>query len=207
MRRKIREIEFCVDNRILQTQYNFLYILYIHSNYKKLGNRVIEDIKYLQDVLAKYKAWIEANRIISGDELDRLVEDGYVEKLNHEGKLSSYNLTDKFLSQFIDYRMAANELWEAYPGFHKADDSGKLFPLKSADKDEIGFLYWERIEGELTEHNEVMKDIVYGVAQGLIKQKISSFVKGEVWGDIRKLRKTKGRAANAKISSKTDNNL
>ena len=165
-------LDYLIEHKLTQQQFLFLSLL-------RLNNK---------ELVRKYKSAIcsDGDKIIGDVLLDDLIHRGYV---NWDGKTNtfkSYVLTDKFLDIFVDKYIAGNEIWNLYPSI--VQSGGRTFPLSLMDKNEFRELYFNAINGSRLEHEEVMKDLTYGIEQSLIKGKIDMFVKSEFWLELRKLR-------------------
>lgn len=167
-----RYIKFITKHNITQSQFLFLYLL--------------QRKRY--DLMKDYKAAFPSDdgTVIGKHLRDELLERGFIIKLDENENAASYQIGQAFKVLFIDKFEAATELKDLYPAFAVSDN--KRFPLTLVDVYEIAPLYGERIGYELVEHEEIKKDLIYGIEQGLVKCKLDKFVRSEFWIPLRKLR-------------------
>src|SRR5690606_6633108 len=92
------------------------------------------------------------------------------------------------LNVFVNERQATDEVYDAYPVF-VLSDKGVNIPLKTMDKEIFKKIYIGKIQGSVREHNEVLKDIAYGIEHDMLKMGINKFLVAEHWKSLRKLRK------------------
>lgn len=170
----IEYLNFIIDNKITQTQYMFMYLLY----YKDIDANTVICIS------KKYHNYIDEKRLLSDFEKQDLIDREFVIKIGEGNKLGDYLLTDKFLSKFVDPYIVGNQIWDMYPAF-SVSNTGVKFPLKGMDKNQFRAIYSKQINYNSNEHNEVLKDLQYAITNNLIKVKIENFVKSELWKDIR----------------------
>lgn len=171
-------IDFIVDNKLSQTQFTFLYMIYYSTIDREETTRLVK----------KYKKRINADALISIDELNGLVEMGFIQLADNKDQFNSVTLTDKFLKILIDEEGAAWQVFELYPAFNKDEKSGAMFTLKSYEFEMFKRRYGKAINYSYDEHLEVMKDLKYGIRFNMIKLRIEIFVKSRGWLDIRKER-------------------
>lgn len=167
-----RYIKFITKHNITQSQFLFLYLL---------QRKRYDLMKIYRDAFPS-----EDGTVIGKHLRDDLLTRGFIIKLDEHELATSYQIGQAFKAIFIDKFEAATELKDLYPAFAISDN--KKFPLTLVDAYEIAPLYGERIGYELAEHEEVKKDLQYGIEQGLVKCKLDKFVKSEFWIPLRKLR-------------------
>ncbi len=170
-----QQLMFMIDNDINEKEYVLLLSMY----YMNLD----EDIPKLVTKFAKkWGVILNLKQTMFPIEVkEKLVPKGYLEKVGEK-----YALTDKFLDLFVGEFIAGQELIEEYPSFAVINNSN--IPLKTESRMLLRELYWKTINGVRIEHEEVMKDVQYGIQQNLINQNIRKFIESEFWRDIRKLR-------------------
>ena len=167
-----RYIEFLYKNKLTQSQFLFLYCLY-HKKY---------------ELLRKYKEMFPTpdNTIIGKEIFNDLIRKGFIIQLKKGTTVNDFKITDKFIKNFINKNEAVKELFDLYPAFYES--GGIKYPLTLVDEEVLATTYYEKIGGDLQEHFEILKDISYGIDNGLIKGKIEIFIKSKQWINIRKLR-------------------
>lgn len=173
-----RYVDFIIKNNLTQPQFLMLYLIY-----KK---------KY--DCINNYKQAVptEDGSMIGAKAKQDLIDRGFIKKINDEGKADSYMITEKFHKLFIkDQFAAADEFWDMYPGFVKIQ--GTNTPLTNMDRYAFANLYAIRIDYNVDEHIEVMKDLEFGVRNELIRTSIDKFVRSEGWRKIREIRLNKAK--------------
>ena len=139
------------------------------------------------------KFFKHTENIFTNEIRNKVIKLGYMAKDNTiEG--NSYYLTEKFTNLYCTEFEAGNALWDIYPGFTSID--GKNAPLMNTDKNAWRSLYFDTIEGLLHEHEQIMLDTEYGIANGLIKVKIVTYVRSEAWTKIRPIRLGESAATN-----------
>lgn len=114
--------------------------------------------------------------------MDLLREKGFL-KYNSRNE---YVIADKFLNLFIDKHSATDEIFAEYPAF--TNTMGVDIPLTTMDRNVFANMYISAIQGNLEEHREVLKDIVYAKEQKLLSFGIEKFVTSRVWLKIRERR-------------------
>ena len=107
--------------------------------------------------------------------MDLLREKGFL-KYNSRNE---YVIADKFLNLFIDKHSATDEIFAEYPAF--TNNMGVDIPLTTMDRNVFANMYISAIQGNLEEHREVLKDIVYDKEQKLLSFGIEKFVTSRVW--------------------------
>lgn len=150
------------------TERQFLGLYLIYARRKDLA------LKYSKEVLGGMK-------IIPDEEKQKLERDGWLVKLG-----TGYHISKKFTDIFVDKHIATDQIFDTYPTFFY--HQGVQIPLTAMDRNIFANLYIDYIYGSLEEHEEVLKDIVYGKAEGLLNMGIEKFLKGKVWLAIRKQR-------------------
>ena len=157
-----RYIEFLYKNKLTQSQFLFLYCLY------------------------KEMFPTPDNTIIGKEIFNDLIRKGFIIQLKKGTTVNDFKITDKFIKNFINKNEAVKELFDLYPAFYES--GGIKYPLTLVDEEVLATTYYEKIGGDLQEHFEILKDISYGIDNGLIKGKIEIFIKSKQWINIRKLR-------------------
>ena len=162
-------VDFLTEHDLTQDQLLFLMLLHF--------NRI--------DLIRKYKKSFpnEEGTMISKYLINKLEEKEFIRR--EEGNLF---IGDKFLNLFVNERQATDEVYDAYPVFILSD-KGVNIPLKTMDKEIFKKIYIGKIQGSVKEHNEVLKDIAYGVGHDLLKMGINKFLVAEHWKSLRELRK------------------
>lgn len=168
-----RYIGFITKHKITQSQFLFLYLL---------QRKRYDLCKTYRDAFPS-----EDGTLIGKHLRDELLERGFIDKLDENEVMTSYRVADKFRTLFIDKFEAAKEIKDMYPSFATMD--GKNYPLKLVDTYEIQNLYGERIGYEVAEHDEVKKDLAYGIDNNLIKFGLDKFIRSEFWHSLREMRK------------------
>lgn len=159
-------MEFCVKHSIHINQFIVLYL----NNGKKADSTILT--KYIQKFSYDGK--------MTGMDTDALIEKGFIEEKNN-----TFLVTQKFRNLFTDDE-SFDELFDKYPAFVKTD-KGAVLTLKGTDKYELSKKYHSVVLNSLEEHNELLKDIDYGVANNLINYKIDMFF-AVYYKELRKLR-------------------
>lgn len=167
-----RYIKFITKNNLTQSQFLFLYLLH---------RKRFDLIKEYRNVFPSEDGTV-IGKVLRNDLLDR----GFIIKLDENETAASYQIGAAFKAIFVDKFEAATEIKDLYPSFAISD--GRKFPLTLVDVYEIASLYGERIGYEIAEHEEVKKDLQYGIEQGLVKCGLDKFIRSEFWKALRKLR-------------------
>lgn len=167
-----RYVKFITKHKLTQAQMLFLYLLH----------------RKRYDLLKEYMSTFpsEDGTAIGKHSRDELLERGFIIKINERESATSYQIGNSFKSIFIDKFEAAKEIKELYPAF--AINNGKTYPLVLVDVYEIANIYGERIGYEIAEHEEVKKDLKYGLDNNLIKCGVDKFIRSEFWKPLRALR-------------------
>lgn len=168
-----RYVEFLCKNKLTQPQFLMMYCLH----HRKM------------DAINNYKqhfATPDGGMIGENDKKD-LIERGFIQQVGGEGRASDYKITEKFTDIFFaDQHEAAAAVWAAYPSFTIIGE--KRIPLTTMDRYEFANYYAARIDYDVQEHKEVLKDVQYGRKHKLINYGIEKFVKGQMWEGIRQVR-------------------
>ena len=172
---------FLIDNKLSEQQ--LLLLMYIKDQRR--------------DLIAKYKKAfpIIGGSMISDEAVKDLVDKGFLVSL---GK--GYTISEKFLDLYVTSEVAVDEIYALYPAF-VLSDQGTNLPLTAMDKNEFKDMYIPKIMGSVKEHNEVIKDIQYGVDENLIKIGINKFLTSEGWKPLRELRRKETRTPNATLDN------
>lgn len=162
-----RYVNFICDNKITQGQFLLLYLAY----------------KKRMDLIVKYKQTFPADdgTMIGKFWLDDLIARGWLERIEENFKVS-----DKFKAIFCDKITVAEELFAIYPS--TTEINGTIVPLTAVDLISIANLYDDAILNSITEHEEVLKDIRYGIDNNMINLSLMKFVQSKYWLAIRKKR-------------------
>jgi len=167
-------ISFLLRTGLTQQQFLLLFLIY----------------KKEQDNIEKYKARFPTK------DLTMIGREATMELIEAEWlKLSPTNMlvvTDKFKHHFtkVSDEFLLNELLEIYPPF--VDNNGINIPLVTVDKHEYALKYNRRIAYSITAHNEILKDLKYGIKTGLIRFGVAKFIDSEMWVYLKKLREKSG---------------
>lgn len=166
---------FMLDNNINEKEYVLLLSMYYMN--------IDDDVPKLVTRYAK-KWGVVIN--LKPAMYPREVKEGLVMKGMLDRAEDKYILSDKFLDLFVNDYIAGQEVIDEYPGF--ATINGVRIPLKTESRIVLRELYWKTINGLRKEHEEVMKDIQYGIQEGMLNQNIRKFIEAEYYRDLRKLR-------------------
>lgn len=161
-------INFIIANQITPTQYLLLHLL--------KESRL--------DLIKRYKEGFptEDGTMIPKEEIKELVDKGFIIK---DGK--KFMLAIKVHDLFVTPEKAVDEIYDIYPAFLESD-KGVSIPMNSMDKEVFKNIYIPKIMGNVKEHQEVLKDIEYGLEHNLLRMGINKFLTSEQWKGIRKLR-------------------
>lgn len=167
-----RYVKFITNNKITQAQFLFLYLLY----------------RKRYDLLKDYKNTFPSDdgTVIGKIARNDLLERKFIIKLDEEEKATSYAIGSEFKKIFVDAFEATDELKSKYPAF--ITNNGVNYPLTLVDTYQLANIYGQRIGYEIAEHEEVLKDLQYGIDNNLIKGKLELFVRSEFWKPLRELR-------------------
>lgn len=119
-----------------------------------------------------------------------------------EVESGKFTVSDKFKQRYFDIYKGGNELFNLYPGFIRGK-GGNWLPLAGMDKVSFRLEYYRRIGGSRAEHEEVLKDLQYGLDNNLITFGIKKFLESEYWNKLRKLRLT-DKVINVNTSTQTE---
>ncbi len=159
-------MEFCVKHNIHINQFMVLYL----NNGRKSDS----------EILSKYIKKFSYDGKMTGMDTNDLLEKGFIEE-----KDDTYLVTQKFRSLFTNDD-SFEEVFDRYPAFVKTD-KGVPLTLKGSDKYELSKKYHAIVLNSLEEHNELLKDIDYGLQNNLINYKIDMFF-AVYYKELRKLR-------------------
>lgn len=173
-----RFIPFLAETGLSEREFIILYLTYLRRN----------------DLLSIYKEKVlEGMKVIPKKELETLVGKGFL-KYNSRNE---FILTDKFINLFVDKHVATDDIFEMYPSF--VSSNGVEIPLTTMDRNVFANMYINAIQGNLEEHQEVLKDIEFAKEQKFLTFGIEKFVSSRVWLKIRPLRL----ANTVKVTTKT----
>lgn len=171
-----RYVNFISKHKLTQTQFLILYLLY-----RKRWDLI--------------KVYLEAfprdppNKLLSDAEKKDLIDRGFIIPVGVGNTGDDYELGHEFRKLFTDGVIASQELLTIYPSFIVVNN--KRYPTKLMDEHQLSVLYAEKIGHEFHEHIEVLKDVAYGIENGLITCGIEKFVRSSYWNVIREVRNNK----------------
>lgn len=162
-----RYVNFICEHKVTQGQFLLLYLAY----------------KKRMDLILKYKQTYPADdgTMIGKRWIDDLVDRGWLIKLE-----DNYQVSTKFKEIFCNKIDVTEELYSIYPS--TTEINGTIVPLTAIDSVQIANLYSEAILDSIKEHEEVIKDIKFGIANNMINLSILKFVQSKYWLAIRKKR-------------------
>ncbi|NQY68838.1 MAG: hypothetical protein HRT72_14080 [Flavobacteriales bacterium] len=164
-------IPFLIDLELTANEFMLLHLKY-------LGKKAL--LRQYKQKFAKENA-----NILTVKFKDKACKLGYIARdETREGYFIYF--TDKWKDLYVDEWNAGNALWDLYPGFIKI--KGGTAPLTNTDKADWRSLYYRTIEGLKGEHEQIMLDTAYGIEHGMIRVKITAYVRSEAWSKIRPLR-------------------
>ena len=157
-------VKILIEHKLTQQQFLLMYIIY----------------KRRLDLLVAYKQAFPSNdgTMIGQYMVKDLVERGYIEMRTMDTTVTTTAdtapyavISNKFLDLFIDRDEAITELLSIYPLYKTINISE--FTLRD--------LYIDAIVELQDEHNEVIKDIKYAIANYLSFCPIDEFIKSKAW--------------------------
>jgi hypothetical protein len=182
-----RYVTFIGKHKLTQPQFLFLYLI----KFKKWSA--------LQDYRNAFPH--DDGSTIGRSDRQDLIDRGFI--IHHKEKgigPDAYETTKVFNDLYVtDVWEAADEVWKKYPGFVRI--GGRDVPLTNVDRYQFQLLYGERIGYSVDEHNEVLKDLDYGIKHGLVRQNIEKFVRSQAWEKIRQVRLNEQEIAEVKGAS------
>lgn len=168
-----RYVKFLIKNKLTQTQFLLLHLLY-----KKKYN-LITDYK---------KAFPSDNKSMIGKYLtEDLINRGFLIKITDRKGKVTYTISEKFLDVYVNEYIAMEEIFEIYPSFYTKENNVTI-PLTSMDRNVFSKIYIDKIAYSRGEHDEIKKDIEYGKEHELLVMGIEKFLKSEFWKSLRELR-------------------
>ena len=170
-------VKFLIDNSLTQGQYLLLTLLYE------------KEFTLLKEFKAKFPH--KEGSMISKSEIADLVTKGFL--IKHP---KGYKIGDKFKKVFVTSEKAVQQIYDLYPNFMLSDKNVDI-PLTSMDMNIFAKLYIPKINGSIEEHEEVLKDIQYGIDNSLIKVGLNKFVTSNYWRTFRERRITATSPTNA----------
>lgn len=115
----------------------------------------------------------------------RLLKQGWIIE-----KEKNLEVTEKFKKYLFDDSVSDlnySELLDYYPKFFENKEGTKL-PLVLADKFVYNSKYSQKVCYNAAEHNEVLKDLQYGIDNNLINFGIAKFIDSNYWEILRPMR-------------------
>lgn len=163
-----RYLDFICEHNLTQEQFLFLYLIY----------------KGRKDLIIKYKTTFpnEEGTMIGKIWIQKLFDKNW---LVHTDK--GIEITTKFKEIFCNPIDVAEELINVYPS--TMEINGKIVPLTAIDTITVSNLYMPKILNNQAEHDEVLKDIKYGIIHNMIGLSLKNFILSKYWLSIRKIRK------------------
>lgn len=150
----------------------------------------------LYDEITEYRNIFPATdgTIIGKVWFDDLVTKGLVTIKEPLNSISDIRITEKFLQYFVKDFIAFEELKELYPPFMTSQ--GKTIPLLTGDEDELIKVYYEKINGLVSEHLLVLEDVKYMIEKNKVTTGLEKFIKSKGWLALRKEKGTTGNIGN-----------
>ncbi len=163
-----RYVNFICENNLTQPQFLLLYLIY----------------KNRKDLILKYKQNFPTDdgTMIGKLWIDDLFRRGFL--IKEDGNML---VTHSFKDLFCNKIDVAEELLLIYPSTLEID--GKMIPLTAIDVITVADLYIEKILDNRLEHEEILKDVRYGILNNLINLSLKKFILSKYWLGIRKIRK------------------
>lgn len=176
-----RYIKYMIDNNINQEEFLLLYCLYKCSN--GTDTQLLELMKQYTTTFGFVKA-NGKKAMVSNETKQKLIRDGFLQKIDEKDTFKSYQLTVKFTKSFVDQYEAINELYQAYPGFGKI--KGVSIPLKGGNIHENAKEYWLAIRATATLHHQIVEATNWARLNKpeLLSCNISNYIHGRMWTDI-----------------------
>jgi len=163
-------VKFLIDNNLTQGQYLLLTLLFE------------KEFALLKEFKIKFPC-VEGS-MIPKKQIDDLVTRAFLIK-----SPQGYKIGDKFKAVFVTGSKATEQIFALYPNFMLSEKNVDI-PLTSMDMHLFEKLYVPKINGSIKEHEEVLKDLQYGIDHNLIKIGINKFVTSSYWLVFRDLRST-----------------
>lgn len=128
----------------------------------------------------------ERAEVLNSAQVTFLIQIKWIEKMAN-GKLKT---TDTFGKFFITKNVQSTEFFMLYPSYVSGDEHSerKRYPLKNVNQAAFSDMYESAIGFSAEEHEEVMDDLRFAIANNYGFVKIDSFVQNKMWVDIRKER-------------------
>ena len=118
-----------------------------------------------------------------------LVQRDIVIDLNDKGRkqYDYYEISDEFNDLFrLHYKGLPQDIHDHYP--HTFVSDGTSYVAKGCSEHDIALPYLKAINNNIEEHNEVLKDIEWGIKNNMIKLGLRKFVEGQYWKTLRVFR-------------------
>lgn len=169
-----RYIEFIIENKVTQTQFLLLHLLF----------------RKRWDLIQKYKiAFPTGDGSIIGKAMtDDLLEKGLITYSKSSDKGIDIQVSKVFKKAYTNDVYIADEFYEVYPSFYRDDAKGISYPLTNYDRMVFAKMYQDKINYSQKEHEEILKDVQFGKEKGLIRVNIGNFLTSEFWKDLRVIR-------------------
>lgn len=88
----------------------------------------------------------------------------------------------------------ATDLFDTYP--RRIETSSGAFSAIDCSPEEAEALYFKALDGNMNEHEEVMKDLKYGIEHRLLASGLRKFIYSKYWLYLREQRRTKTTMSN-----------
>lgn len=158
-------VDFLIEHNLTQSQYLLLHLVY----------------KGRHDLIKRYK-----DKFPSGDTTmigEYMTDDLFKRDFLSRTSSGKVVIGKVFLGIFLNKHTATDEIFDIYPTHFVKD--GTHIPLSAMDRNVFANLYDKAILSSMLEHLEVVKDIKFGLEQGLLNIGLDKFLKSKYWLTLR----------------------
>ena len=193
-------VDFLVEHEITADQYLFCHILYLDK--EESGTPVLQSEGPAIANIYKYgyesfMTWFK-RKPFPQPLIQDLINKEFIRDYNKSGKSypDDYEVTTKFIDAVFTSYGHFEEFWSAYPAWNEDPNTGKKFPLRSVDKDELEKLYGKKCK-TLKRHKKIMEAVEYSKKDKTVSNmRIDNFLKSEHWKNVLELKQDSPEVSN-----------
>lgn len=191
-------ISFLITHRLTERQFLLCYLLYTDGvkqmpdgRFKYIDKKTASNFNPVANM---YRFMDFCNKEFNKpawttDDLNILIDRGFVEQLGNSKSPDMLRLTDKFIDAIFTTDTEFEQFWDEYPSY--ADNfehhTGPSIPLKATDKERLEDKFI-RIVRTKKEFNELMELLQWAKEHNQVNMNIEKYLTSEQWKETRKLR-------------------
>lgn len=185
-------VEFCVEHDINVKQFFFCILLLYDKKYSRIEGKA--EISRPLSKLYKYFKNVEK---FSKEELQDLVDKGFLEQWGKKFKPDSLEVTDKFEKKWYGEKYKFNQFEEVYP--NKTMIDGKEIAINGYDDPPQMIRLYNSIVKTYKMHNRVMELTEWGRENNLINMNIKKYIASKQWENLKRAKDNGGSLDNQTV--------